>query len=230
MTNDESYQNTANSASTSKPQTKRGRKQLCSPSLASALDRTKVSDRNATILLASTAVSLGENIENYVINRSSIRRFRIKHRQEVMNEILLKFNPDVPLVVHWDGKILPELTGKTSVDRLPILVTGEGITQLLGVPKLSSGTGEATAAAVYNLLEHWNVTNKVKAMCFDTTASNSGQKNGACVLLEGKNKQNLLHLACRHHIYELVLESAFSVTIKYSASPDIQLFKRFQTK
>ena len=73
VTYDESYQNTANSASTSKPQTKRGRKQLCSPSLASALDRTKVSDRNATILLASTAVSLGENIENYVINRSSIR-------------------------------------------------------------------------------------------------------------------------------------------------------------
>ena len=147
-----------------------------------------------------------------------------------MNEILLKFNPDVPLVVHWDGKILPELTGKTSVDRLPILTTGAGITQLLGVSKLSSGTAEATAAAVYNLLEHWNVTNKVKAMCFDITASNSGQKNGACVLLEGKNKQNLLHLACRHYIYELVLGSGFSVTIKYAASPDIQLFKRFQTK
>jgi len=38
------------------------------------------------------------------------------------------------LVVHWDGKILPKIFGKGKVDRLPILVSGEGNDKVLSVP------------------------------------------------------------------------------------------------
>jgi hypothetical protein len=65
-------------------------------------------------------------------------------------------------------------------------------------------------------------------MCFDTTASNTGRKNGACVLIEQKLGKDLLYLPCRHHIFELVLEAVISVTVTPSASPEILIFKKFQ--
>jgi len=61
------------------------------------------------------------------------------------------------LTVHWDGKLLKDLTGKELVDRLHVIVSGLETNQLLGVPKLISGTGEAQVTAVNQLLEDWGV-------------------------------------------------------------------------
>ncbi|KAK2707607.1 hypothetical protein QYM36_015345 [Artemia franciscana] len=57
---------------------------------------------------------------------------------------------------------------------------------LLKVAKLTSGTGEAQASAVYSAIEDWGITENILAMCFDKTSSNTGQMTGACVLLEQK--------------------------------------------
>ena len=65
-------------------------------------------------------------------------------------------------------------------------------------------------------------------MCFDTTASNTGRKNGACVSLEHKLDKDMLWLACRHHILEIVLESVVSTSLPASSGPNIQIFKRFK--
>lgn len=61
----------------------------------------------------------------------------------MMADNLKKFRVDVPLVVHWNGKLLKDLTGNDHVERLPIIVTGEGISKLFTVAKLAPGTGEA---------------------------------------------------------------------------------------
>jgi len=81
--------------------------------------------------------------------------------------------------------------------------------KLLGVPAIYNGTGKAQAAAVFRLVEEWNLTDYVKCMSFDTTASNSGLHAGACVLLEKKLKRKLLSLACRHYIHELIVAKVF---------------------
>jgi len=47
-----------------------------------------------------------------------------------------------------------------------------GVDQLLGVPQLNAGTGEAIA----RVIEEWELVDGISAMCFDTTASNSGRK------------------------------------------------------
>jgi hypothetical protein len=60
------------------------------------------------------------------------------------------------------------------------------------VPKLAAGTGASQAESTYAHLKDWNMTQKFVAMNFDTTASNTGEHNGACVLLEEK--------ICRNHI------------------------------
>jgi hypothetical protein len=124
--------------------------------------------------------------------------------------------------------MLPDLTGKELVDRLPVIVSGAGVDQLLRVPKLNAGTGEAQASAVARVIEEWGLVDHISTMCFDTTASNSGRRNGACVLLEQKLNKDMLHLACRHHIFEIVLASVFERSMGQSSGPDVAIFKRFQ--
>ena len=197
--------------------------------MAAALDRTKVTDREAPHLLAATADALGHDIQELPLSRSSIRRARMQYREEFATDLRSKFTPSSALVVHWDGKLLPDITGKQKVDRLPVIVSGVETEQLLGVPKITSGTGEAQAAAVVRCIDDWNVRDIIRGLCFDTTASNTGQYAGACSLIQKALDRELLHLACRHHIMEIVAEKAFSIMkIATSTGPDILLFKRFQ--
>ncbi|KAK2716028.1 hypothetical protein QYM36_010560, partial [Artemia franciscana] len=182
---------------------KRGRKAVVTPELAAALDRTKVSDRKAVFVIAETAKRLGMTIDQLALNRDSVRRLRAKHRIHSSASIRAKFQSDVLLVVHWDGKLIPDLIGKRR-------------------------TGEAQASAVFGAIEDWGIPGNIRAMCFDTTSSNTGRISGACVLLEQKLGKELLSLACRHHIMELVIGAAFRVCMGSTSSPKVPLFKRFQ--
>jgi len=215
-------------SSPKKKKARRATKNIMTPELSAALDRTGVSSRQATFVLAETAKSLGYDIADINVNRMSIHRQRKQHRAQFVAELKRKFTADAPVVVHWDGKLMEELTSKQHVDRLPVIVTGEGISQLLGVPKIPSGTGEAQASAVKHLLEEWDLCDQVGALCFDTTAANTGNKAGACVLLEQKLQCNMLYLACRHHVMELLIGIAFEKVVGKSFGPEIQLFKRFR--
>lgn len=197
--------------------------------LAAALDRSKLSNRNAVYVLSAAAQNFGHDPAELVLNRESFRLARMKFREDAAKDIKAAFNPDAVLIVHWDGKIVPESDGGGgSVDRLPVLVSGGGVAKLLAVPKLPSGRAQDCAQAVLTALEDWELEERVRGLSFDTTAVNSGLVNGACTLIEQKLGRPVLHLACRHHMYELVLEKAFSTCLGVSSGPDIQLFKRFQ--
>lgn len=218
------------SSATSPTRQKRGRKAVVTPKLAASLDRNQISDRAATMICGESAISLGHNISDLALNRSSIRRQRIKTREITAAKLIQSFNRDAAFVVHWDGKLLPDLTGNEKIDRLPILVSNYGSSQLLAVPKLKSGTGDAQARAILNTLEHWHIEDKVQGLCFDTTSSNTGLKKGACKILEQLLGRDLLHFACRHHIMEIIAGSAFIEAMGAFSAPEFLLFKRFQAK
>jgi hypothetical protein len=207
---------------------KRGTTNIFTPAVLSSLDRTKTSDRMAVQILAPIIKATGEDIGDISINRSSIRRYRQKHRAIVSLKLKSEFNPHKPLVLHWDGKLMQDLTGDEKVDRLPIIVSGSGTEQLLCIPKLSTGTGKAMADAIIDTLSEWGLADSIKALSFDTTSSNTGRMNGACTLLEQHLGRSVLHLACRHHIHEIMLEEAFRITMGPSSGPEILLFKRFK--
>ncbi len=211
------------------PKQKRRRKTVISADLAASLDRNRLSDRTAMNVIGETARSLGHEVGDLALNRSSIRRLRQKHRQQRAIQIREEFKPGVPLVVHWDGKILPDLTGRNKVDRLPVIVSG-GVSQLLAVPKLGSGSGILQANAVAEVVRQWGVVEDLAGMCFGTTASNTGRLAGTCVLLEQEIGRFMLWLACRHHILEIVLAAVFASAMGSSSGPDILPFKAFQTK
>ena len=67
-------------------------------------------------------------------------------------------------------------------------------------------------------------------MCFDTTSSNTGRNNGACVIIEQLIGRDLLYFGCRHHILELVAGAVFSEVLGASSGPEIIMFKIFKAK
>lgn len=123
--------------------------------------------------------------------------------------------------------MLRELTGKETVERIAILVSYNGKSKFIGAPKVQPSTGENIAAAVQNKLNEWNIANRITAISFDTTSSNTGILNGACTLLQKNLGQKLLYLACRHHVYEIILRAVFELKFGKSAAPEVQIFERF---
>ena len=104
--------------------------------------------------------------------------------------------PDV-ITVHWDSKLLPGLVVRSSKEeRLSVLISYEEKELLLAVPKLDSSSEKAKAKAVLDVLHFWNLNDQVQIMCCDTTASNTGRLNGACVLLEQRLETELLLFPC----------------------------------
>ncbi|KAE9523392.1 hypothetical protein AGLY_015944 [Aphis glycines] len=209
---------------------KRARREILTPRLSACLDKCKISDRDAVHLITACIEAVALDINDFAVNRTSIRNARQIFRKNNTSNIKSKFI-DLNLnygIVHWDSKILPTLVGKDKCDRLPVVITALKTEQLLGVPHLSRGTGNEICSAVYDELENWGLLEKIQGFVFDTTASNSGRLSGACVLLEQKLGRNVLFLACRHHIFEIILQAVF-IEAKFapSSGPDIPLFKRF---
>lgn len=82
---------------------------------------------------------------------------------------------------------------------------------------------------VYDLLQDWDLVDKVQAFVFDTTSSNTGHLNGACVLLEQLLNHDIMYFACQHHIFDKVFQGVFAhVNVTVINGPEIPLFKRFQ--
>ena len=207
------------------PPKRRATKRFVDVGLSSALDRTKMSNRQAVHVLAAAAGSLGHDPAKLVMNRESFRRERVKFRKLSAAEIKAAFSPNVPLTVHWDSKIVPSADGGPSEDRLPVLVSGDGESKLLAVPKLPNGTGRSVATAVMDALKDWEIADRVVALSFDTTSSNTGISKGACTLIEQGLDHEVLHMACRHHILELVAAKAYTECMGPTSGPEVQLFK-----
>ena len=64
---------------------------IISPELASALDQTKISDRNAIDVMSPNAQSLGHNPSEIDLNKKSIRQARRGHRETIVAEIRTSF-------------------------------------------------------------------------------------------------------------------------------------------
>ena len=104
-----------NPSETEPPPPKRS-KEVVTPGLAAALDRTKTSDRNATYVISEALKSVGHNPDELVLSRQTVRRKRMEFRQSFAEDLKKSFKADIPLTVHWDGKILSDIAGRDIVD------------------------------------------------------------------------------------------------------------------
>ena len=110
-----------------------------------------------------------------------------------------------------------------------VLVTGPwNFEKLLGIPKMERSTGEHQSAACLGALNYWHLRAQVHGLVFDTTASNTGLHHGACTLIEEDLGRELLHIAGRHHVYQVILSSVFKAIFGPTGGPETGLFKRFK--
>jgi len=151
------------------------KKNIVDPNLTAVLDNATLSCRQATDVVAAALRSSGQNVDEYNLSYSSIYRKRKQERSRSANAIKADFDPDSCLTLHWDGKIMEDIESKAKVDRIAVVVTGATTQKVLAVPKISSGTGEATATAVFDVIQDWGVSDFIKAFCFDTTSVNTGK-------------------------------------------------------
>lgn len=61
------------------------------------------------------------------------------------------------LVVHWDGKFIPDLIGRSVSDRIAILVSYDGTSKFLGSPMIKPSTGAniADADCIMQCIKRW---------------------------------------------------------------------------
>ncbi|KAK0046045.1 hypothetical protein Bpfe_024506 [Biomphalaria pfeifferi] len=204
------------------------RRRVISSKVSAVLDRTNTSTRAATMILASAFNEAGSSTSTVVLSKSTVHRQRQQRRKVAALEIKTTYVPSIS-VVHWDGKLIPDLCHTTTSisDRLAILLSSlnDGNVKLLGVPKLQSGSGQAAANAVVDNLKSWSCESQIIGMCFDTTAANTSKVKGACKLLEVALGRNLLWVACRHHMFEVLLADVFTACLGPSTGPEIAIFK-----
>ena len=98
----------------------------------SSVGPTKVSDRMAPFLLATAAATFSQGVTEFTINQSSIKRKRTHLLVDMVETLNYLFKSSAPLTVHWDGKRLPQITGKDNVEPLFILIPQGEEDQLLG--------------------------------------------------------------------------------------------------
>lgn len=182
----------------------------------SEADRQRSSNGSRQRQAACLAEDLGVDILQVKgASLTTINKNRENHRRDVAKQFsenldfVLKQNPKKLLMVHWDGKLLPNNTGgiELKVDRLPVALSGlpMGGDTILEIEKLVEGTGLAQAQHIHKVLCKHNLAERVQLCCYDTTASNSGHLHGAVVLLEKLLRCILLGCPCQHHVDELVI-------------------------
>lgn len=209
-----------------------------SPDVLSALDRTKITNNEFLFIAAAIAKECNEDISKCTLSASSLYRRRNQNRANLAQIVKQEFTSAINggLVVHWDGKKMADTTNpnrqlrKRKIERCGIVVSGAGVAKpkTLSVPKLENGSGKSFADAAFNAVKEWKTEQNVIGMSTDTTSSNTGNSNGACVLFEKQMKRNLLYLACRHHTHEVVIGGVFEELFGKSKSPENILFHQFQ--
>ena len=81
------------------------------------------------------------------------------------------------------------------------------------------------AETVKTMLDTWGIAEKIIACGFDTTSSNTGVHKGCCTVLQQLLGRQILWVACRHHILELVLKAAFTELFGDTVGPEESFFK-----
>lgn len=70
------------------------------------------------------------------LNWQTIHLQRMKANGEQALAMHSSFKPGVPLIIHWDSKLVVDEPDQQKSEGLSNLVSGEGIVMLLNVPKL----------------------------------------------------------------------------------------------
>ena len=87
---------------------KRGTTEVMTERFASVLDQCQISSRKAVHILMAAAEIFGVDTSKFIINRTSIHRYKREHRKRVANKTkeCSELHKHDAVVLHFDGKLL----------------------------------------------------------------------------------------------------------------------------
>nr|XP_047138648.1 uncharacterized protein LOC124814743 isoform X1 [Hydra vulgaris] len=198
-----------------------------------------ISHRQHASMINSIIAKSGGNVAEFKSSTSTALRAADKVIHDESKRIkddlrsLRKINKNILVQLHFDGKVCHEYTDgkKLEQDRLAILINANKETHLLGIPPISSGTGENQKNAIRDILNSFNLADNIQAVTFDTSRINAGKKNGAVSLLVNEVFQRpVLSIACRHHVNELHITHFWkNYQSSITSGPDNLLFKTLKS-
>ena len=192
-------------------------------------------------ILAATITASGGDLDDFIISYATSYRHRKQAVAEVYATTREEFTQKVlaedwPLTLHFDEKEMKDRIGphraglEKKTPRLAVTITCpllQGEFFVCG-PSLENQSGRACAEAALAGVEELGVLDKVVAVDYDTTASNSSPVVGAAALIEQRRATLLFKVPCRHHITNLLgKNTAPVVSGRRSTGPGDPLFQRY---
>ena len=154
----------------------------------------------------------------------------MKNKAELVKEEFKKSVEEVDtLFLDFDGKAVKQLTKrlKQVKQRLACYVDSPELAkeQVLGVPIVKSSSGEDQFKVVLELIEEWNLMDRLAGLSFDTTGENTGLRKGVVARVERHLGRALLWRACRRHSLEVHPKKAAQIVFGDTTSPHWNVFK-----
>ena len=202
---------------------------MSNENVCSVADRLGLSNKQAFSMVEAILEASGADKSLLIFSESTVYRRRQECRKNRDEIILSNLNKQIPYVIHWDEKRIPNKQGVPE-NRLAVVLTGKGEEILLSVSKTKDGTGRVIADSVTKTVECSNLKRNVIGMSFDTTNANFGHKKGSAVIIEKELNEKLLYLPCRHHILDLVVKSSIQCLFGATVGPSTPFFEEFRRK
>ena len=133
-------------------------------------------------VLAAIIRKSNGDVNEFVLSKASTLRGRKQARHSEFENIKEYFKNSTIgefVTIHWDEKLLKQSRDVQQTLHVAVLSSNGNNSKLLGTTGLRRGTGLQQAEAIKELLDEWGLTDSCVAMCFDTTAANTGRFSGS---------------------------------------------------
>ena len=112
----------------------------------------------------------------------------------------------------------------------PVNIQDRGATYVTGTVEKPLGHDISSVTLLRSSIKRSRcICQQIHGLVFDTTANNTGLKNGTCAFIEHSLDHEMAWVACRYHAMELVLTSIFRSHFGPTRGKGVAIFKRFQT-
>lgn len=175
----------------------------------------------------------GGNPKNYAISKSFLCRQMNSHRTFNKSDLLEQISSsEEKVILHFDGKKMAKINEKHigHDSRMVVVCHTQKKDVPLGLPVLESGTAQSYANEIIGLCQNNNLIGRVVGLVCDTVVVNTGERGGVCALFEAETESEVLCITCRHHIYEILLSSAFFSALGTIEAPRIIIFEQLKTE
>lgn len=154
-----------------------------------------------------------------------ITQYRSKDRVDILQNLSTS---ESEIILQFDCKRFKKINESHigSENRIVIISHSECDDVPLGVFQISSHSAKDCANKIINKIDEHNLRKRLIGLACDTEAVNTGRLFGVCKSIERELKTELLHLMCRHHIYEVILKSVFEILFGKTTGPSaISIFE-----